>query len=297
MAANRAFSGKVDTGFPKENATKHGPIDRFPIQRKAVYTEEMARKTTRQALKAAKSRKAAVPKAPRKRIAADRKAAKGALPQWTSADTEEAFRRFQAADPEPRGELQHVDPFTLLVAVVLSAQATDAGVNKATPALFRAADTPAKMAALGEERVRDFIKTIGLYRMKAKNVVALSKKLVEEHRGEVPRDRAALEALPGVGRKTANVVLNTAFGEETIAVDTHIFRVGNRTGLAVGKTPHDVEMKLNAVVPGKYKLHAHHWLILHGRYTCVARRPLCEKCIIADLCKWPGKTTLAAPAP
>jgi len=257
----------------------------------------MARKTTRQALKAAKSRKAAIPKAPRKRAAADRKAAKGALPQWTTAEIEEAFRRFHAADPEPRGELQHVDPFTLLVAVVLSAQATDAGVNKATPALFRAADTPAKMAALGEERVREYIKTIGLYRMKAKNVVALSKKLVEEHGGEVPRNRAALEALPGVGRKTANVVLNIAFGEETIAVDTHIFRVGNRTGLAVGKTPHDVEMKLNEVVPGKYKLHAHHWLILHGRYTCIARRPLCEKCIIADLCKWPGKTTLATPTP
>jgi len=257
----------------------------------------MVRKTTRQALKAAKSRKAAVPKAPRKRAAADRKAAKGVLPQWTTAEIEEAFRRFHAADPEPRGELQHVDPFTLLVAVVLSAQATDAGVNKATPALFRAADTPAKMAALGEERVRDYIKTIGLYRMKAKNVVALSKKLVEEHGGEVPRNRAALEALPGVGRKTANVVLNIAFGEETIAVDTHIFRVGNRTGLAVGKTPHDVEMKLNEVVPGKYKLHAHHWLILHGRYTCIARRPLCEKCIIADLCKWPGKTTLATPTP
>jgi endonuclease III len=256
----------------------------------------MARKTTRQALKAAEARKAATPKAPRKRVAADRKAAKGALPQWTTAEIEEAFRRFHAADPEPRGELQHVDPFTLLIAVVLSAQATDAGVNKATPALFKAADTPAKMVALGEERVRDYIKTIGLYRMKAKNVVALSKKLVDEHGGEVPRDREALEALPGVGRKTANVVLNIAFGEETIAVDTHIFRVGNRTGLAVGKTPHDVEMKLNEVVPSRYKLHAHHWLILHGRYTCVARRPLCEKCIIADLCKWPGKTTLAAAA-
>jgi endonuclease-3 len=256
----------------------------------------MVRKTTRQALRAAKSRKAAAPKAPRKMAAADAKAAKGALPQWTTTEIEEAFRRFHAADPEPRGELQHVDPFTLLVAVVLSAQATDAGVNKATPALFRAADTPAKLAALGEERVRDYIKTIGLYRMKAKNLIGLARKLLAEHGGEVPRDRAALEALPGVGRKTANVVLNIAFGEETIAVDTHIFRVGNRTGLAVGKTPRDVEMKLNEVVPGKYKLHAHHWLILHGRYTCVARRPLCEKCIIADLCKWPGKTTLAAPA-
>jgi endonuclease III len=257
----------------------------------------MTKKTTRQALRAAKSRKAAVPKAPRRMAAADAKAAKGALPQWTTAEIEEAFRRFHAADPQPRSELEHVDPFTLLVAVVLSAQATDAGVNKATPALFRVADTPAKLVALGEDRLRDYIKTIGLYRIKAKNLIALARKLVAEHGGEVPRDRAALEALPGVGRKTANVVLNVAFGEETIAVDTHILRVGNRTGLAVGKTPHDVEMKLNAVVPDKYKRHAHHWLILHGRYTCVARRPLCETCIIADLCKWPGKTTLAEPAP
>src|SRR5262249_11602140 len=176
-------------------------------------------------------------------------------------------------------ELEHVDPYTLLIAVVLSAQATDAGVNKATPALFRAADTPAKMVALGESRVREYIKTIGLYRMKAKNVVALSKKLVEEHGGKVPRDRAALEALPGVGRKTANVVLNVAFGEETIAVDTHIFRVGNRTGLATGKTPYDVEVKLNEIVPAKYRRHAHHWLILHGRYVCGARRPLCGTCL------------------
>jgi endonuclease III len=257
----------------------------------------MAKKTTRQALRAAKSRKAAIPKPPRQMAAADAKAARGALPQWSTAEIEEAFRRLHAANPEPRGELEHVDPFTLLVSVVLSAQATDAGVNKVTPALFRVADTPAKLAALGEERLRDYIKTIGLYRVKAKNLIALARKLVAEHGGEVPRDRAALEALPGVGRKTANVVLNVAFGEETIAVDTHIFRVGNRTGLAVGKTPHDVEMKLNEVVPGRYKRHAHHWLILHGRYTCIARRPLCETCIIADLCKWPGKTTLAAPAP
>jgi len=203
---------------------------------------------------------------------------------------EEAFRRFHAVDPEPKGELRHADPFTLLVAVVLSAQATDAGVNKATPALFALADTPAKMAALGEERVRDLIKTIGLFRTKAKNVIALSEKLVAEHGGKVPRDRAALEALPGVGRKTANVVLNITFGEPTIAVDTHIFRVGNRTGMATGKTPLDVETKLQAVVPSKYKQHAHHWLILHGRYVCIARRPLCEKCLIADLCRWPGKT-------
>jgi endonuclease III len=250
----------------------------------------MARKTTRQAIKAAKSRKAARPHGPRKQAAADAKAAKGALPQWSTAEIEEAFRRFAAANPVPRGELQHVDPFTLLVAVVLSAQATDAGVNKATPALFKVADTAAKMAALGEDKLRDYIKTIGLYRMKAKNLIGLSQKLLAEHGGEVPRERAALEALPGVGRKTANVVLNVAFGEETIAVDTHIFRVGNRTGLAVGKTPFEVETTLNAVVPAKYKRHAHHWLILHGRYVCVARRPLCEKCIIADLCKWPGKT-------
>jgi endonuclease-3 len=249
----------------------------------------MARKTVKQALRAARSRKAATPRPLRKMAAADRKAAKGALPQWTNAEIEEAFRRFRAADPSPETELGHVDPFTLLVAVVLSAQATDAGVNKATPALFAAADTPAKMVRLGEEKVRDYIKTIGLFRTKAKNLIALSRKLLDEHGGEVPRERAALEALPGVGRKTANVVLNVAFGEETIAVDTHIFRVGNRTGLATGKTPLEVEEKLNEVVPAAYRRHAHHWLILHGRYTCIARRPLCETCVIADLCKWPGK--------
>ena len=245
---------------------------------------------TAQILRKARAGKAADVKGPRKRLAADTKAAAGALPQWTTAEIEEAFRRFRAARPEPKGELEHVNPFTLLVAVVLSAQATDAGVNKATPALFAAADTPAAMAALGEARVQDLIKTIGLFRTKAKNVVALSRKLVEEHGSEVPRSREALEALPGVGRKTANVVLNMAFGEPTIAVDTHIFRVGNRTGLATGKTPFEVEMKLDEVVPAQYKRHAHHWLILHGRYVCVARRPLCEKCLIADLCKWPGKT-------
>jgi endonuclease-3 len=210
---------------------------------------------------------------------------------WTPAQIEEAFRRLQAANPEPKGELKHINPFTLLVAVVLSAQATDAGVNKATPALFAAADTPEKMVALGEERVRELIKTIGLYRTKAKNVVELSRRLVAEHGGQVPRAREALEALPGVGRKTANVVLNIAFGEPTIAVDTHIFRVGNRTGLAPGKTPFEVEQKLEQVVPARYKLYAHHWLILYGRYTCLARKPLCEKCIIADLCQWPEKTT------
>ncbi|MEA2992645.1 MAG: endonuclease [Alphaproteobacteria bacterium] len=253
----------------------------------------MARRTTQQSLKKARKGTAAKVKSPPKQVQGDVKAAHGALPQWTNAEIEEAFRRFRAAVPEPKGELQHINPFTLLVAVVLSAQATDAGVNKATPALFKAADTPEKMVKLGEARVRDLIKTIGLYRTKAKNVIGLSQMLIAEHGGKVPHDREALEALPGVGRKTANVVLNIAFGEATIAVDTHIFRVGNRTGLAVGKTPFEVEEKLNKVVPEKYKLHAHHWLILHGRYVCVARRPLCEKCIIADLCRWPGKTVAA----
>jgi len=209
---------------------------------------------------------------------------------WSAAEVEEAFRRFKKARPAPQTELQSVNPYTLLVAVVLSAQATDAGVNKATPALFAAADTPEKMIALGEDKVRDFIKTIGLYRGKAKNVVELSRRLVAEHGGKVPHNRDALEALPGVGRKTANVVLNVAFGEPTIAVDTHIFRVGNRTNMAPGKDPYEVEMNLDRVVPEKYKLHAHHWLILHGRYTCIARKPLCESCIINDLCRWPEKT-------
>jgi len=230
------------------------------------------------------------------RKAADWAASHAAPPHWTTAEIEEAFRRFAAANPVPQSELKHVDPFTLLVAVVLSAQATDAGVNKATPALFKLADTPEKMVKLGETRVRELIKTIGLYRTKAKNLIALSEKLIAEHGGKVPHDRAALEALPGVGRKTANVVLNVAFGEPTIAVDTHIFRVGNRTGLAPGKTPLEVETKLMEVVPVQYRLHAHHWLILHGRYVCLARRPLCEKCLIADLCKWPGKMAFSAPA-
>ena len=216
--------------------------------------------------------------------------AKSAPRPWSAAEIADAFGRFQKANPEPRGELEHVNPYTLLVAVVLSAQATDAGVNKATPALFAAADTPGKMVALGEEKVRDLIKTIGLFRTKAKNVIALSERLIAEHGGLVPPSREALEALPGVGRKTANVVLNIAFGQPTIAVDTHIFRVGNRTGLAPGKTPVEVETELERVVPSAFKRHAHHWLILHGRYTCVARRPLCERCLIADLCRWPEKT-------
>ncbi len=254
----------------------------------------MARKTTK-AIKAAKQGKAAKVKPRPAQKKADAKAAQGEMPQWTRPEIEEAFRRFQAAKPEPKGELVHINPFTLLVAVVLSAQATDAGVNKATPALFKLADTPEKMVKLGEAKVRDLIKTIGLYRNKAKNVIALSEKLIAEHGSQVPGTREELQALPGVGRKTANVVLNMAFGQPTMAVDTHIFRMGNRTGLAPGKDPLAVELKLMEAIPKRYMMHAHHWLILHGRYTCLARRPLCEGCIIADLCKWPGKIALMAP--
>jgi endonuclease-3 len=209
----------------------------------------------------------------------------------------EFFARLAASDPDPRTELQHINPYTLLVAVVLSAQATDKGVNKATAPLFTQVDTPEKMVALGEERLREAIRTIGLYRTKAKNVIALSRALIENHGSEVPRDRELLQALPGVGRKTANVVLNVAFGEATIAVDTHIFRVGNRTGLAPGKNPREVEDGLEAVVPGKYKLHAHHWLILHGRYICVARKPRCPDCVVADLCRYTPKTEPAGKTP
>jgi endonuclease-3 len=209
---------------------------------------------------------------------------------WTPAEAYEAFSRFRKANPAPKGELEHLNPYTLLVAVVLSAQATDAGVNKATRALFQVADTPQKMLALGEDKVRDYIKTIGLYRNKARNVIALSEKLIAEFGGEVPRTRAGLESLPGAGRKTANVVLNMAFGEHTMAVDTHVFRVGNRTGLAPGDTPLEVELGLERVIPPEFMLHAHHWLILHGRYTCLARKPRCEVCLINDLCRWPEKT-------
>lgn len=208
------------------------------------------------------------------------------------ATIEEFFRRLAAARPDPRGELDFINPFTLLVAVVLSAQATDASVNKATEPLFKLVDTPRKMLKLGEAKLRDYIKTIGLYNSKAKNVIKLSEILVREHGAEVPRDRDALEKLPGVGRKTANVVLNIAFGEPTIAVDTHIFRVGNRTGLAPGKTPLDVELKLLKRVPEKYRLHAHHWLILHGRYVCKARKPDCPACLVRDLCRYKAKTLL-----
>ncbi|HAL84914.1 MAG TPA: endonuclease III [Rhodobiaceae bacterium] len=206
------------------------------------------------------------------------------------ADIPLFFERLSAADPTPQTELVFTNTFTLLVAVVLSAQATDKGVNKATEALFRKADSPEKMAALGEARIRDYIKTIGLYRNKAKNVYALSVMLRDQFDATVPRDRETLMSLPGVGRKTANVVMNEAFGEATFAVDTHVFRLGNRTGLAPGKTVLDVEKKLEKRVPEPYRLHAHHWLILHGRYVCVARTPKCGACSVRDLCRFKAKT-------
>jgi len=200
------------------------------------------------------------------------------------------FDRLAAANPDPRGELDYINPFTLLVAVVLSAQATDAGVNKATEPLFKVADTPQKMLALGEERLRHYIRTIGLFNTKAKNVIALSRILVEQYGGEVPAEREALVALPGVGRKTANVVLNVAFRQPTLAVDTHIFRLCNRSGLAPGADPRKVEDRLEAVVPENRKLHAHHWLILHGRHVCKARKPDCPRCVVSDLCRYKAKT-------
>ncbi len=230
----------------------------------------------------------------KKRATAKAKPKKAVTPKrWSEREVVEAFTRFQNASPEPKGELVSVNNFTLLVAVVLSAQATDAGVNKATKALFQVADTPEKMAALGEEKLRDYIKTIGLYKGKAKNVIALSKILIEKHDSQVPKTREELQELPGAGRKTANVVLNIAFGEPTLAVDTHVFRIGNRTGMAPGKNPLEVELELDHVIPARFKTHAHHWLILHGRYICVARKPRCPDCLISDLCRYPDKTVYA----
>ncbi len=215
--------------------------------------------------------------------------------KFTQAQAQEFFTRLRAHNPDPQTELRYKNPYTLLVAVALSAQATDKSVNKATEPLFKIIDTPEKMVALGEAKLTGYIKTIGLYRTKAKNVIALSQALIDKHASQVPHDRDALEALPGVGRKTANVVLNVAFGEPTIAVDTHIFRVGNRTGLAPGKNPLEVELNLERVTPQEFRLHAHHWLILHGRYTCVARKPLCPTCVVNDLCRYKDKTKELVP--
>lgn len=209
---------------------------------------------------------------------------------YSTEDVSEIFRRLSIQRPEPKGELEHSNPFTLVVAVALSAQATDAGVNKATRGLFAVADTPEKMLALGEERLIGYIKTIGLFRNKAKNVIALSQMLVERFGGEVPRTLEELILLPGVGRKTANVVMSMAFGVPTLAVDTHVFRIANRLCLAPGKTPDEVEQRLMKIIPDTYLFHAHHWLILHGRYCCKARKPECERCVIADICKSPEKT-------
>jgi endonuclease-3 len=256
-------------------------IRQRPVRAKTSVAKAAVPKTAAKAkiVKAKVVKKVVKPKAPR-------------LKRWAAAEIQEAFSRFQKANPEPKGELEHLNPYTLLVAVVLSAQATDAGVNKATRALFPIADTPQKMIDLGEEAVRDYIRTIGLYRTKAKNVIALSEKLIRDFGGVVPRTRAELESLPGAGRKTANVVLNMAFGEHTMAVDTHVFRVGNRTNMAPGKNVLEVELELERVIPSEFMLHAHHWLILHGRYTCLARKPRCEVCLINDLCRWPEKTVV-----
>jgi endonuclease III len=212
--------------------------------------------------------------------------------QARAARTEAIFERLAAANPAPKGELEYLNPFTLLVAVVLSAQATDAGVNKATRALFAVAETPEKMTALGEERLAERIKTVGLYRTKARNIIALSRTIIEKYGGKTPHNREALEALPGVGRKTANVVLNTAFGEPTLAVDTHVFRVANRLGIAPGKTPRAVEDELLRVIPERFLPHAHHWLILHGRYVCKARKPACSVCVLVDLCPFEPKNLM-----
>jgi endonuclease III len=263
----------------------------LPVLMASQYICLMPKITRRKSAKAKHSAKRPVQKSSNRTAATPARARAAKKPKpWTQGQVREAFERFRKANPEPRGELEHLNPFTLLVAVVLSAQATDAGVNRATRALFQVADSPQKMLDLGEERLRDYIRTIGLYRTKAKNVIALSEKLIREFGGEVPRTRPEIESLPGAGRKTANVVLNMAFGEHTMAVDTHVFRVGNRTGLAPGKTPLEVELGLERVIPKEFMLHAHHWLILHGRYTCLARQPRCELCLINDLCRWAEKT-------
>ena len=221
----------------------------------------------------------------------------GTLPKLRPEQIEAFYAALAKANPDPRGELQYVNPYTLLVAVVLSAQATDASVNKATEPLFKIADTPQKMLKLGEAKVKDYIKTIGLYNTKAKNVIELSRILIETFDGKVPEDRETLQTLPGVGRKTANVVTNIAFGQSTIAVDTHIFRVGNRTGLAPGKDVLAVELALEKRTPEKYKRNAHHWLILHGRYVCKARKPECPRCVVSEICAYPAKTVLGGVPP
>jgi endonuclease-3 len=252
-------SARRNVAKPKTTAKKAVP--KKPAKKKSVKTNPLAKKT------------------------------RAKKPKPISAEAiYEIFKRFHAIEPEPKGELEHVNAYTLLVAVVLSAQATDAGVNKATRPLFKLVDTPEKMVAIGEEKLRDYIKTIGLFRTKAKNVIALSEALIREHNSVVPNDREALQKLPGVGRKTANVVLNMAFGQPTMAVDTHVFRVSNRIPLAIGKTPEAIEAGLEKIIPPEFAMHAHHWLILHGRYLCKARTPECWRCPIANFCQFEPKS-------
>jgi endonuclease III len=280
-----AAKAKPDATKTKPNAAKAKP-DATKTKPNAAKAKPDATKTKPNAAKAkpvATKAKVTTTTAGATKVPAKSGKAK-AQPRPSDASLRTMFQRFHAKEPEPRGELEHVNAFTLLVAVVLSAQATDAGVNKATRALFKAADTPQKMLDLGEDQVREFIKTIGLFRNKAKNVIKLSEQLLADHAGVVPADRDALTALAGVGRKTANVVLSMAFGHKTMAVDTHVFRVAHRLNLSVGKTPEAVEDDLMAIIPDDYLFHAHHWLILHGRYTCLARGPKCGNCVIADLC-------------
>ncbi len=265
---------------PKRRAAKKSPAAKRPAAKASPAVKKP--RLAKAAVGAAEPARRRMPKALED---ARRQMAKKRKPKAVDGATVHAiFQALHDANPEPEGELHHVNAFTLLVAVVLSAQATDAGVNRATVPLFQIADTPQKILALGEERLRDYIKTIGLYRTKAKNVIGLCEKLIADYGGEVPRTRAQLETLPGVGRKTANVVLNIAFGEETIAVDTHLFRIANRLRLAPGKTPLEVELGLEKIVPKEFRRHAHHWLILHGRYICKAVRPECETCVVAEFC-------------
>ena len=287
MKANKAIKAKTtskkENKSTKPSAAPAAASPPLPKKPATVKNQPKRSKLTQSPAAAKASRAKPKPKAPKKRR----------RPSVSPETVEAVFSRFSEIEPEPKGELEHTDAYTLLVAVVLSAQATDAGVNRATRALFDAADTPEKMVAVGEDRVREMIKTIGLFRNKAKNVIALSRKLIDEHAGAVPQDVAALESLPGVGRKTANVVLNVWFGEPTMAVDTHVLRIAHRLGFSKGKTPEEVEADLLAIVPQQYGVPAHHWLILHGRYLCKERKPECWRCPIRDLCPYKEKT----PAP
>ena len=289
MKTNKSIKAKITSGKKQAGAdvTSATPAPAPPLPKKTAVTKKRTEQT--ETKRGSKSSTNKARGTPAKRKPVKRRRRPSVSPETVNA----VFSRFAEIEPEPKGELEHTDAYTLLVAVVLSAQATDAGVNKATRQLFAAADTPEKMVRLGEDRVRELIKTIGLYRNKAKNVIALSQKLIDEYQGAVPQDADALESLPGVGRKTANVVLNVWFGQPTMAVDTHVFRIAHRLGFSKGKTPEQVEADLLAIVPKEYGVPAHHWLILHGRYLCKARKPECWRCPVVDLCPYKDKT----PAP